>query len=180
MKKKICVIFTDGVEEIELVVPVDICRRCGIAVALVSAGASTHISGAHGIRLEADTTISAMGSDEFDALFLPGGPGSFALKDDAAVLAIVRGFHAAGKLICALCAAPLILSNAGILGGRKFCSHPCTHAELPGVDAAENVVVDGNLITGKGPGAAAQFAFAIVERLLGRSAADAIKRDLFF
>jgi 4-methyl-5(b-hydroxyethyl)-thiazole monophosphate biosynthesis len=179
-KKKICVIFSDGFEEIELIVPVDICRRCEIATTLVSAGASAKVTGAHGVKLEADCTISSVNAGEFDALLLPGGPGAFTLKDDRATLDTVAAFHSAGKLICAICAAPLILKNAGAIGGERFCAHPCTYSELDGADQTAAVVVGKNLITGKGPGAAAKFAFAIVERLLGKDVAAAMERDLFF
>ncbi|MDR1528036.1 MAG: DJ-1/PfpI family protein [Puniceicoccales bacterium] len=180
MGKKICCLFGNGVEEIELITPVDILLRCGLDVSLVSANDDVRVSGAHNIKLVADTTIDKIVVSNFDGLILPGGPGSFSLKDDVAVLNLVRSFHGAGKLVCAICAAPLILQNAGILENINYCAHPCTHDVLTNVDKNGRVVVDHHLITAKGPGVAAEFAFAIIGYLHGESMASKIKRDLFF
>ncbi|MDR0693231.1 MAG: DJ-1/PfpI family protein [Puniceicoccales bacterium] len=180
MGKKLCCLFGNGVEEIELITPVDILLRCGVDVSLVSAHGDVRVSGAHNIKLVAHTTIDKLTVSNFDGLILPGGPGSFSLKDDVAVLNPVRSFHGAGKLICAICAAPLILQNAGVLQNVNHCAHPCTYDVLANVDKNKRVVVDHHFITAKGPGAAAEFAFAIIEHLHGESMASKIKRDLFF
>ncbi|MDR2629017.1 MAG: DJ-1/PfpI family protein [Puniceicoccales bacterium] len=180
MGKKLCCLLGNGVEEIELITPVDILLRCGIDVSLVSAHGDVRVSGAHNIKLVADTTIDKITVSNFDGLILPGGPSSFSLKDDVAVLNLVRSFHGADKLIGAICAAPLILQNAGVLKNVNYCAHPCTHDTLTNVDRNERVVVDHHFITAKGPGAAAEFAFAIVRYLHGESMASKMKRDLFF
>jgi 4-methyl-5(b-hydroxyethyl)-thiazole monophosphate biosynthesis len=180
MEKRICVLFGNGVEEIEIVTPVDILRRGGVTVTMVSASGGTQVTAAHGIKLIADAEIDRAKSDSFDALLLPGGPGSFALKDDAPTIGVVRSFHSAGKLICAICAAPLILHNAGVLNGKKFCSHPCAYDALKNADREARVVVDGDLITARGPGVAADFAFAILERLCGKAAASKLMEEMFF
>jgi 4-methyl-5(b-hydroxyethyl)-thiazole monophosphate biosynthesis len=180
MGKKICVLFGGGVEEIEIVTPVDILRRGGVEVTLASAGDSLEVSGAHGVGLIAEVAVDGVNPASFDALLLPGGPGSFTMKDDAATLAAVRKFHSAGKLLCAICAAPLILRSADALGKRKFCCHPCAYDTLEGADRNARVVVDGNLITAKGPGAAADFAFAILEFLRDAAAAAKLRSEMFF
>ncbi|MDR0742389.1 MAG: DJ-1/PfpI family protein [Puniceicoccales bacterium] len=180
MSKRLCCLFGNGVEEIELIIPVDILLRCGIDVSLISAHGDVGVSGAHNIKLVADTTIDKVAVSNFDGLILPGGPGSFSLKDDGAVLNLVRSFHEADKLMCAICAAPLILQNAGVLENVNYCAHPCTHDILTNVDKNERVVVDHHFITAKGPGAAAEFAFAIIGYLHGESMASKIKKDLFF
>jgi 4-methyl-5(b-hydroxyethyl)-thiazole monophosphate biosynthesis len=180
MNKRLCVLLGDGVEEIELITPVDIFRRCGIDVVLASAKNSLQIHCAHNIELSADTTIHEISASNFDGLVLPGGPGSFSLVENVNVLNLVKSFHAVEKLICAICAAPLILQNAGILENRKYCSHPCTYSTLKDSNQNEKVVVDKNLITAKGPGTAAEFAFAIVEYLHGSSMVSKMRADLFF
>jgi 4-methyl-5(b-hydroxyethyl)-thiazole monophosphate biosynthesis len=180
MAKKVCVLFGNGVEEIELVVPVDIFRRSGVEATLVSAESCLQVSGAHGVKLVADVTLANVEVDDFDVLLLPGGPGTFALKDSGDVLDFVKLFHSRGKLICAICAAPLILNNAGVLENRKFCSHPCAYSVLKNVDRAARVVVDGNLITAKGPGVAHEFAFSIIEFLSGKEVSAKMRTDLFF
>jgi 4-methyl-5(b-hydroxyethyl)-thiazole monophosphate biosynthesis len=180
MGRSVFVLAGDGFEEMELVTPVDIWRRCAMDVAVVSVGGSMTISGAHGIKLEADSVASALSGDDFDALFLPGGPSAFTMKDDQTAMRIVKSFQERGKLICAICAAPLILGNAGILNGKIFCAHPCTYEVLCGANETSRVVVDGNLITAKGPGVAAELAFAVVEFFHGQAKADQLRSDLFF
>jgi 4-methyl-5(b-hydroxyethyl)-thiazole monophosphate biosynthesis len=173
-------LFGDGVEEIELIVPTDIFRRCGLDVVLVSAKDSTHIRGAHEIKLIADKIMEKVKDDDFDCLVVPGGPGSFMLKDDPEVINVVKSFHEKNKLICAICAAPLILHKAEILKCKKYCSHPCARDVLKDADADARVVVDENLITANGPGSAAEFAMAIVEHLCGAQTASSMKEEMFF
>jgi 4-methyl-5(b-hydroxyethyl)-thiazole monophosphate biosynthesis len=180
MSKKICVLFGDEVEEIELVVPVDIFRRCGLDVILVSSKKSPDVSAAHEMKLTADKTIDKLKLDDFDCLLLPGGPGSFMLKDDPNVINLVKFFHEKNKLICAICAAPIILHKAGVLQNKKYCCHPCAHDVLKDADRDARVVVDENLITAKGPGVAIEFALLIVEHLCGASVASHIKEEMFF
>ncbi|MDR1890910.1 MAG: DJ-1/PfpI family protein [Puniceicoccales bacterium] len=180
MNKKLCCLFGNGVEEIELITPVDILLRCGVDVILVSAHGDVKVNGAHNIKLIADTTIDKIMVSDFDGLILPGGPSSFSLKDDTSVLDLVRSFHGAEKMICAICAAPLILQNAGVLKNVNYCAHPCTYNVLPDVDKNQRVVADRSLITAKGPGAAAEFAFAIIRHLHGESMVSKMKTDLFF
>jgi 4-methyl-5(b-hydroxyethyl)-thiazole monophosphate biosynthesis len=180
MGGKICVIFGDGVEEVELVTPVDIFARSGLDTRLFSTNNSPVASGAHGLRFMADGTIDQLDCGAFDCLLIPGGPGSFTLKDDNRVLDGVEAFERSGKLVCAICAAPLILHNAGILGGKKFCCHPCAYDVLKDADRGARVVVDANLITAKGPGVAAEFALAIVTRLCGQEVASRTAKDMFF
>ncbi|MDR2737784.1 MAG: DJ-1/PfpI family protein [Puniceicoccales bacterium] len=180
MGKRICVLFGDGVEEMEIVVPVDILRRGGLVATLVSASGGLQVDTAHGVRLGAESTVDGVSPDSFDALMVPGGPGSFTLKDDARVLEIVRDFHCADKLLCAICAAPLILHNAGALIGKKFCSHPCAYGVLKDADRDARIVVDSNLITAKGPGVAADFAFTILGTMCGEAVASKLREEMFF
>ena len=177
MATKVCVIFTDGFEDMELVVPVDVFRRSGISTKLLSASGKKTVASAHGLNVEADGLLPEVMPGEFDALVLPGGPSSF--KDNPFVVDFVRSFWKLNRLICAICAAPIILNKAGVLDGKRFCCHPCVYDVLTAADREARVVVDENLITAKGPGVAAEFSLEIVNYLCGKQAAEAVKSEMF-
>jgi putative intracellular protease/amidase len=119
------------------------------------------------VRLLADCDWPDVNPAEFDVLILPGGAGGTAiLAATPSVLDAVRAFHAAGKLIAAICAAPLVLQAAGILAGKRVTCHPGVAADLSATPRLrDRVVEDGNLITSQGPGTSFEFALAILSRL---------------
>lgn len=174
----ICVLFSDGVEEIEFITPVDILRRCQQNVVLVSSKNNLNITGAHGINLLADNIISQINHESFDALIIPGGPSAFTMKDDTNVINLVQQFYQTNKWIAAICAAPIILHNAGILNDKKYCSHPCVHEQLPSVDTESRIIVDRPIITAAGPGVATEFALEIIRQLLGEAMANVQRHNL--
>jgi 4-methyl-5(b-hydroxyethyl)-thiazole monophosphate biosynthesis len=161
---KVLVPLADGFEEIEAVTIIDVLRRAGIDVR-VAALEKGSVRGSHGIEIATDGALSETRASEFQALVLPGGmPGSKNLSDDARVRDLVREFDASKKLVAAICAAPIVLEAAGVLKGRRATSYPGN--ELPSaVYSEERVVVDGNVITSRGPGTALEFALELVERL---------------
>ena len=162
---EVAVFLAPGFEEIEALLPVDIWRRCGIAVKLLGVKA-LEVEGAHGVAVKADGLLTA--GLTADALFLPGGmPGAANLRAAAAVLGAVRDFAAAGKVVSAICAAPMVLSAAGLLSQRRFAMYPGMENFLhPGEKPTGNLLeVDGNLITGKGPGAASALVRAVAAAL---------------
>jgi 4-methyl-5(b-hydroxyethyl)-thiazole monophosphate biosynthesis len=175
MGQKLCLLLADGVEEIEAVAPWDILRRAGLTVLAAAVGDSPTVRCAHGIALGADVLLSAVAVEEFAGLILPGGPASFTLRRNGTVRELVRKM--AKKFLAALCAAPLVLHDAGVLEGRRYTAHPSVLTELPNAESA-SVVVDENLITGNGPGAAIPFALAIVRYFSGAEAADAVARAI--
>ena len=109
-------------------------------------------------------TIDKINDEDFDVIILPGEPGSFSLKDDENILDFLRKFDLGGKLICVICAAPIIQHNAGILENKKYCSHPCVHDALPSVEKSSRVITDKKIITAIGPGASIDFALAIITK----------------
>jgi 4-methyl-5(b-hydroxyethyl)-thiazole monophosphate biosynthesis len=112
---RVLVPLAEGFEEIEAVTIVDVLRRASIDV-VTAALATSAVRGSHGISLAADTLLDEVRGDEFDAIVLPGGmPGSRTLRDDERVLGIVREASRKGKLVGALCAAPIALEAAGVL-----------------------------------------------------------------
>lgn len=180
MKKVLALVF-DGVEEMELVVTVDILRRGGVFVSLVSVGEAEWVTGRNGIRIQADKPLSQLSDENFDLLFLPGGPGTAEVKRNAAVLDLVRGYDRSEKILASICAGPTVLAAAGVTLGRTLTSFPATREELlPSVGnySESRVVVDGRLITSRGAGCAEEFAFRILEALEGASAVKAQKQAI--
>jgi 4-methyl-5(b-hydroxyethyl)-thiazole monophosphate biosynthesis len=163
---RVLVPLAEGFEEIEAVTIVDVLRRASIEV-VTAALARNPVRGSHGIAVSADARLDDVLGEEFDAVVLPGGmPGSRTLRDDERVLRIVRGLHARNKLVAAVCAAPIVLEAAGVLSGKRATSYPGN--ELPSARyVEERVVVDGELVTSRGPGTALEFALALVEKLAG-------------
>ena len=166
MDKKILMILADGFEETEAVAPVDVLRRLGIDV--TTAGLETElVRGSHEIHIKADTLLSAVKVEDFDAIFLPGGmPGSNNLRNSDAVMDALKRMNAKGGFVSAICAAPIALGRAGLLEGRKATSYPGHNDKLEGATYTGNRSErDGNIITGKGPGASFDFAFELAVAL---------------
>jgi protein deglycase len=170
--------LADGFEEIEVVTPVDLLRRAGASVTTAAVGDGIHVKGRNGLVLHADTTLSALGNPEFDCVFIPGGPGVAALRSDARVAEILRRQDKAGRWVVSICAGPLVLKDAGILGARRHTAHFSTAQELPGALLGERVVVDGNLVTSRGAGTALDLGLAMVAILFSREKADDVARSV--
>jgi 4-methyl-5(b-hydroxyethyl)-thiazole monophosphate biosynthesis len=175
---KVLVILFDGVEEIEAVTPIDLLRRAGAEVTTASTGDGIHVTGRSGIVLHADAPLNSVGERTFDLLVLPGGPGVKALRADARVRDLVRAQDAAGRWIGAICAAPVVLADAGLLAGRRFTAHTSVAEELPGRLGDERTVVDGRLVTSRGAGTALDFGLVLVERLFSEEKAAEIARSI--
>lgn len=171
--------LADGFEEIEAVVPIDVLRRLGIEV--VIAGLSNTVKGSHGIKIQTDCLISELIESELDAVFLPGGmPGSANLRDSSEVLALVKKVNVRGGVLSAICAAPIALYAAGIIEGRTVTSHPSVKEELKGcIHTGKLAEADGNIITGKGPGAAFEFAAKVASSLGKESEVEALLKNMF-
>jgi 4-methyl-5(b-hydroxyethyl)-thiazole monophosphate biosynthesis len=173
MTQRVLCLLTDGFEEIETVTPIDLLRRAGVEVTLAALD-STEVTGRSGIRLLADALLGDVLPDHHDLLFLPGGPGVVHLRADGRPAALAKMFQQAGKKIAAICAAPLILKDAGVLGDRPHTAHSSTHVELPFALHDQRVVIDDNLITSRGAGTSVDFGLALVAELRGRHCADEI------
>ncbi len=165
------VLLADGFEEIEAVTPVDLLRRAGVEVIVAALGEGRHVSGRTGITLQADTTLTAIEARTFDAVILPGGPGVKNLRADVRVRGIVERHTTAGRWVGAICAAPTVLHDAGLLSGRRYTAHFSVANELPAILTQERVVVDGSLITSRGAGTALDFGLLLVEKLVSREKA---------
>jgi protein deglycase len=172
------VILADGVEELEAIAPIDLMRRAGIEVTLASLEDHLAVTGRNGIVLQGDTTLAAVGNKTFDLLFLPGGPGVSRLRADPRVQACVQAHHSAGSWLAAICAAPTVLHDAGLLGGRRYTAHFSVADELPHILADERTVTDGKLLTSRGAGTAIDFARLLVEKLTSPEKAAEIAQSI--
>ena len=166
--KSVLVLFAEGSEELEAVTIVNILRRAGVAVTLAGLHKGP-LSGARNIAILPDASIEEVLHRDFDMVVLPGGqPGTDHLKTDPRVMALLKRMAQAGKLIGAICAAPTVLSEAGLLSGRQATCYPGYLKDDPTVNLKSSAVVeDGQIITSRGPGTAMDFALHLAERLVG-------------
>jgi 4-methyl-5(b-hydroxyethyl)-thiazole monophosphate biosynthesis len=178
MKKRVLCLLAEGVEELELVAPVDVLRRAGVDVVLAVVGTGLQVTGRNDFVLQGDVSLDAVVDEEFDLLLIPGGPAVARLRRDGRAADLARKFAAGGRLVAAICAGPLILRDAGLLKGRRFTAHFSAADELPGAQSGERVVEDGSLITARGAGTALEFGVALVDRLCGEAAAEEVARDI--
>ena len=162
------VLLATGYEEIEAVTTIDILRRCGLPVQTCSVTGTRLIHGAHNLPVMADALFRKSTIEEGDCIVLPGGmPGTNNLWASESLKKALVALNEKGILIAAICAAPMILGKLGILNGKNATCYSGFEEHLLGASVSSNLVVeDGNIITGRGPGAAAEFAFAIARRYL--------------
>lgn len=166
-------------EEIETIAPIDLLRRAGAEVVVASVTGEPLVTGRSNITVRADTVLESVSDPlAFDLLLIPGGPGVKQLRARPELIELVRRFAAAGKLVAAICAAPLILADAGLLAGRNYTAHFSVKDQLPLADLDRPVVEDGNVITSRGAGTAIQFGLALVRRLCGELAAEQVARAI--
>ncbi len=162
---KIAVFLAVGFEEIEAVTVIDILRRAGLEVDVISASGSDCVEGSHGIILSTDKLFYTVDYDVYDMLILPGGmPGTDNLNAHDGLKELLLRFNDRGKHIAAICAAPLVLGELGILDGRDAICYPGFEKRLKGAKISKDSVVRSkNIITGKGAGYADDFAFEILK-----------------
>lgn len=177
MTKKALVLLAPGFEEVEAATPIDVLRRAGIEVTVAGLG-GTLVPGAHGLAFQADRDLASVTADGFDLLVFPGGmPGAKNLGGSAQAKILAETMVAAGKKVAAICAAPVMTLGAwGLLNGRKATCYPGMESMFPEkvIFVPDAVAVDGDITTGRGPGAAPAFSLSLAEQLAGRDKADAV------
>ena len=178
---RVLIPLAEGFEEIEAITVVDLLRRAGIE-AHTAALDGPQVTGSHGITLTADMALDAARAEDYDMVVLPGGmPGAEHLKSDARVIALLRRFAAEGRYTAAICAAPGVLAHAGLLDGRAATSFPgfLDAGSAPGIRLrTDPVVVDGKVVTSRGPGTAMEFGLALIELLAGAAAREQVQSRL--
>ncbi|MBR0198338.1 MAG: DJ-1/PfpI family protein [Kiritimatiellae bacterium] len=174
------VLLADGFEEIEALSVVDILRRGGVEVVMAAIGENVEVRGAHGIIVKADETLANVKETDFAVVILPGGgEGTENLKASHEVFDLLRRQKSEGRLIAAICAAPIVLVEAEVLDpDQHITCYPTCSVELDRKSANVPVVADGDIITGQGPGAAMLFALVILQALLGEKTMHKIARQL--
>ena len=180
--RPVVVPLAPGFEEIETVAIVDVLRRAEIAVVTASVDGNREVEGSHGIALIADTTLDSIDADGVRAVVLPGGmPGAQHLHDDDRVQSLVRSVAVAGGITAAICAAPWALSRTGVTAERRATSYPTFRDRVACREYERDaVVVDGPVITSRGPGTALQFAAALVAALKGPGTAADLREAMLF
>lgn len=179
---KLAIFFAEGYEEIEALTVVDMCRRAKMEIDMISVTGEKTVKGAHKIGVDMDKLFEEADFAEYDMLILPGGmPGTRNLEAHEGLMAQVDVFHAAGKYLAAICAAPSVLGHRGVLKGKKACCYPSFESHLEGAEVTfEPVAVAGNVITSRGMGTAIEFSLAIIEALCGKELADKLAGDIIY
>ena len=172
--KKIAVHLAEGFEEIEAISIIDVLRRAGFDVTVVSMNKLLEVNGAHEITVKADTLFEDLDYDNIDMIVLPGGmPGSVNLKTHSGLREQILNFNDLKKPLAAICAAPMVFGNLGLLKEKQATCYPGFEDELHGaIITGEAVEEAENIITGKGAGVAIKFALKIVEKFKGKEVAD--------
>ena len=181
---KTAIFFADGCEEIEGLTVVDLLYRAGIPCTKVSINAVPEVTSSHEVTFRTDTTVGELNFEEYDMLILPGGmPGTLHLRACEPLMKAVVDFHKNGKQIAAICAAPGIFAELGLLRGIPAACNP-TRDELLLESGAllqhDDVVVSGNIITSRAMGTAIPFGLAIVAHYLGEDTARALGENVLY
>jgi DJ-1 family protein len=176
------IFLADGFEEIEALTTIDILRRCGLEVQIVSVAGTRLIHGSHDMSIMAETVFRKSEIYKSNGVILPGGmPGARNLLIHEGLRKALLYHHDCKNLIAAICAAPMVLGKHGILKQRRATCYPGFEQELEGAELVNDLVVeDGHIITAKGPRAAAEFAFAIAARFVDATTVARVKADMLF
>ena len=178
--KKAIVFLANGFEEMEATGTADILCRGGVDVKSVSITDDRKVVGAHNMEYMADHLFSEVDFSAVDALILPGGmPGASNLNSCEPLKELLIEHYKQGKTVAAICAAPMVLGGLGFLKGRKATCYPGFEPKLIGAEVTgEAVEVDGNVVTGKGPGLVFNFGLALVTVLRGDAVAEEVAGGL--
>ncbi len=180
---KVYEFLSNGFEDIEALAPVDILRRGGMDVKTVSITGSNTVETSHGVKLETDLKIEDITDfSDVDAMLLPGGlPGATNLNSHRELRKILLEQYKQGKVVAAICAAPLVLGSIGVLEGKRATCYPGFEKRMTGATyTQEQVTVDGNVITGKGPGASMAFGYAILGKFVSEEAVAELKEQMMY
>ena len=182
MTKKVALFIENGSEELEFIAPLDIMRRANLEVDLISANNEDFITSSHNVKIIADKKINEVNNIlDYDAIVIPGGmPGSTLLRDNKKIIEFYQKMYNSRKLVAAICAAPIVLSAAGITDDKEVTSYPGFDKEInyKNYNSDKAVVIDKNVITAQGPAVAILFGYEIVNYLLQDNTAEDVKQAM--
>jgi len=173
------VIVFDGIEEIEALTPVDILRRAGVEVTVATLDGQASVTGRNQITFSADTSLPLLKDHSFELVILPGGPGVLQLIESEPLRDLLLKQDSVGNQIAAICAAPKVLAQHGLLNKRQATSHISVRGDLP-IPSEEAVVVDGHITTSQGLGTAVDFSLSLVKTLKGEAIAQEIADSIHY
>ncbi len=179
--KTALIILATGFEEIEAITVIDVLRRGGVAVTVAGLD-NIEITGAHNIKVRADLPLEQVKEKAFDMIILPGGgQGTENLKSSKTVLNLVQKQYKQQRYVAAICAAPTVLAKAGITDKHLVTSYPGTQGAFKDGQVSDaNTVISGNIITGRAPGAAMDFALVLLETLEGNHKMSGVQNELVY
>ena len=177
---KVFIFLADGFEELEAIAPIDIFRRAGFDVTVISISNEKTVRGAHNISVLADCLFTEADYNVADLLYLPGGmPGTKNLGEHAGLKNLLMKQARENKKVAAICAAPSILGKLGLLNGKEAICFPGFEDQLTGATLSkEKMVESGNISTARGAGVAIQFALKLVEELKGKNLAEQLATQI--
>jgi 4-methyl-5(b-hydroxyethyl)-thiazole monophosphate biosynthesis len=179
MNKSVLIPLAEGFEELEAVTLIDLLRRAQIDVVVAGLAGRYPIKASRGVVLVPDVALDDVLEHQFDMLVLPGGlPGAYHLRDDERVIALLQRHAAEDKLVGAICAAPLVLAQAGLLLNKQVTAYPGVLSSTEYHLRESAVVQDGFVMTSRGPGTAMDFALAIIGQLMGESMKKQVESGL--
>ena len=180
MAPTVLTLLADGFEEIEATAPIDLLRRADAEVTVASCSDSLDLTGRSNITLRADTLLSKISDPlAFDLLVLPGGPAVFDLRKRTEIIELIRTFADSGKPIGAICAAPLLLLDAGVISSDSTCTaHGSTSNELANLQPNQAVIQNGKIITSRGAGTAVEFGLSLIKELFGTDKESEIRSSI--
>lgn len=177
MNPRALILLHPGFEEIEAITPIDLLSRANVAVVQAAVGEDLLVAGRSGITVKATHSLEVVAEETFDAVILPGGPGIQQLRKHPLICELFQRQNSADRLIGCICAAPLLLLDAGLLSGIRYTCYPGVKDELP--EAIDDPVVqDGVIVTSRGAGTATEFGLSLICALKDKATADKIAESI--
>ncbi len=174
----VCVFLTDGFETVEALAVIDILRRADIKTDMISITGDIHVKSAQGVIVRADKLLDEYTFEGDELLFLPGGPGHKSYYDCGKLLELLKEYNKKNNRLAAICAAPSILGNLGLLEGKKAMAFSGFEEQLKGAEvikAPERVVTDGNITTSRGMGTSIDLGLELVRLIKGKELAEELR-----
>lgn len=174
------IFLAQGFEIIEALTPLDVLRRAGLHTQMVSINSSLEVESSNKVAVVANTTLDKADFSDSDAMIIPGGqPGADNLRTNLQLRKLLQKQNSEGRLVCSICAGPIVLAAAGILEGRRATCYPGFESYLSGaVCTGAFVEEDKNIITGRGPGVAMEFSYAILKRFVSPDEVEKLRKGM--